>query len=294
MSHSLLVPTLQKYAKENASVETAIKGLSFHHANAPTQPVSYMFAPHLCLIAQGAKHITLGTENFIYDENSYVLSAVDLPLVSKIIKASPNEPYLGLTLELDLTEIADILTQGHFQFNSSQETACGIGVSKLTPALSDAVCRLLALLENPQDIRMLAPMIKSEIYYRLLAGDQGYKLKQILSVGSRKNQISKAVEWLKHNYNDPLHVKELADLVGMSESSFYHHFRELTSLSPVQYQKKIRLNEAKRLMLVKRVEAGEAAYSVGYESPTQFNREYKKMFGNPPRKDVQQILAQSL
>lgn len=291
MVGSPLAEMIEKYIKSGERYDTDIRGLSFHRSEKPTEPVSYMFAPHLCLIAQGAKHIILGDEDYLYDKNSFVLSSVDLPLVSKIIQASEKEPYLGLTLELDLAEISRIITEINLPEKNGSRDHRGIGLSRLSAPLLDAVLRLLNLLDCPGDIPVLAPVIKKEIYYRLLTDGQGYKLQQIVSVGSRKNKISKAIGWLKENFDKPLQIKKLADYAGMSESTFYQHFRSLTAMSPVQYQKKIRLNEAKRLMLVEKLDAGSASFQVGYESPTQFSREYKRMFGRPPKADIRQLQA---
>lgn len=289
MLETNLSKIIDKFTKDQIKFDTPIKGLSFHRSETPTEPVSYMFSPHFCLIAQGAKHIILDTENYIYDAQSYVVSSVDLPLVSKIIKASKEEPYLGLTLELDLSEIAKIISEINLPNPSSKTGYRGIGVCKLSDQLLDAIERLVVLLENPSDIAVLAPVIKKEIYYRLLLEGQGYRLQQILSRGTQTNKISNAIDWLKNNFDKPFYTMDLANNVGMSESSFHHHFKALTALSPLQYQKRLRLNEAKRLMLVEKLAAADASFRVGYESPTQFTREYKRFFGNSPSKDIKQI-----
>lgn len=290
MRETKLSKIIDKFTFGQTRFDTPIKGLSFHRSETPTEPVSYMFSPHFCLIAQGAKHIILDTDNYIYDAQSYVVSSIDLPLVSKIIKASKEEPYLGLTLELDLSEIAKIMSEINLPNTSSDEDGRGIGVCKLSDYLLDAIERLVVLLDTPSDIAVLAPMIKKEIYYRLLLEGQGYRLQQILSAGTQTNKISNAIDWLKNNFNKPFYIRNLANNIGMSESSFHHHFKALTALSPLQYQKKIRLNEAKRLMLIERLDVADASFRVGYESPTQFTREYKRMFGSSPAKDIKMIL----
>lgn len=286
MKKSNLINIIDKWIAGQMRFDTPIKGLSFHRADQPTAPVSYLFAPHFCLIAQGEKHIILDTENYLYDPNSYVVSSVDLPLVSKIIKASTSEPYLGLTLELDLGDISKIITDIPLPDSARKADHRGIGVCKLSTELASAIERLVMLLETPKDIPVLAPVIKREIYYRLLTEGQGWRLCQILSIGSQTNKISKAIDWIKTNFNQPFYTEQLASSVGMSPSSFHRHFKILTAMSPLQYQKKIRLNEAKRLMLVEKMDAGTAAFHVGYDSPTQFNREYKRMFGAPPAADT--------
>lgn len=286
-----LINIIDKLTIGETLFDTAISGLAFHRSDKPTDPVSYMFSPHFCLIAQGAKHIILDKEDYIYDPNNYVLSSVDLPLVSKIIKASLTEPYLGLTLELDLNEISKMMTDIHLPDSSNAKKQRGISICSLSPDLAMAIERLVRLLETPKDIPILAPIIKKEIYYRLLTEGQNNRLQQILSIGTQTNKISKAIDWLKNNFNQPFYTHELALKVGMSESSFHQHFKTLTAMSPLQYQKKIRLNEAKRLMLIEKIDATEAAFNVGYESPTQFTREYKRFFGNPPAKDINKILG---
>lgn len=291
MKNSNLISIIDKWTTGQTRFDTPIQGLSFHRSDKPTEPVSYMFSPHFCLIAQGAKHIILDTEDYIYDPNNYVVSSVDLPLVSKIIKATPTEPYLGLTLELELNEISNLMTEIHLPNPSNTKEHRGIAICTLSPDLATAIERLIMLLENPKDIPILAPIIKREIYYRLLTEGQGNRLQQILSIGTQTNKISKAIDWLKNNFHKSFYTKELAGNVGMSESSFHQHFKTLTAMSPLQYQKKIRLNEAKRLMLIEKIDAAEAAFQVGYESSTQFTREYKRFFGHPPAKDIKIILA---
>lgn len=275
-------------------VATAIPGLELHRRESPTEPHSYMFSPHLCLIAQGTKQILLGEEAYIYDATSFVVSSVELPLVSNIMEASPEKPYLGLTLELDLQEISHLMLHDRLASRPEHPADRGIGVSKMTPALLNAVERLLELLETPADIPVFLPLVRQEIYYRLLMDEQGGRLRQIVMAESHSCQIAKAIDWMKKHFDRPLSIGELASRAGMSPSSFHQHFRTLTAISPLQFQKRIRLNEARRLMLVENMDAGNASFRVGYESPTQFNREYKRMFGNPPRADIKRLQAMSI
>lgn len=275
-------------------VATAIPGLELHRWESPTEPHSYMFSPHLCLIAQGTKQILLGEEAYIYDAKSFVVSSVELPLVSKIMEASPEKPYLGLTLELDLQEISHLMLHDSLASRPEHPADRGIGVSKMTPALLNAVERLLELLRTPAEIPVFLPLVRQEIYYRLLMDEQGARLKQIVMAENHSCQIAKAIDWMKKHFDRPLSIGELASRAGMSPSSFHQHFRTLTAISPLQFQKRIRLNEARRLMLVENMDAGNASFRVGYESPTQFNREYKRMFGNPPRADIKRLQALSI
>lgn len=284
-----LAGMIAKWTEGEHRVDTEIPGLVFHRWESPTEPTSYMFAPHLCLIAQGVKRILLGEEIYVYDARTFVLSSVELPIISHILEASPEKPYLGLTLELDLKEISRLMLHDGIPPSLSGPTNRGIGVSKLTPSLLNAVERLLELLDNPKEISVFLPLIQQEIYYRLLMGEQGDRLRQIVNAESRSWQIGRAIDWMKKNFDQPLHISELASRVGMSTSGFHQHFRALTSISPLQFQKRIRLTEARRLMLMENMDAGNASFQVGYESPTQFNREYKRMFGKPPRVDIKSL-----
>lgn len=268
---------------------TAIPGLTLHNWPTPTEPHSYMFAPHFCLIAQGVKRILLGEEAFVYDAQSFIVSSVELPVISQVMEASPEKPYLGLTLELDLKEVSRLMLHESMMPSPATATDRGMGVSKLQPSLLNAVERMLELLYVPDEIPVFLPLIQQEIYYRLLMDTQGDRLRQIVNAESRSSQIARVIDWMKENFDQPLHINDLAKHAGMSPSGFHQHFRALTSISPLQFQKRIRLNEARRLMLAENMDAGNASFQVGYESPTQFNREYKRMFGKPPRVDIKNL-----
>lgn len=283
---------IERHTRKGSLQATAVPGLSLFRQNSPTEPTCYMFTPHLCLVAQGAKRIILENETYVYDALSYIVTSVELPLSSHIIQASPEQPYLGLTLELDLKEIAGLMLQDSLAPASAEPTNRGIGSSKTTPALLNAVERLVSLLDTPEEILVFQPLILREIYCRLLMdANQGPRLRQIAVAKSRGHQIAKAIGWMKAHYNEPLSIRDLAKYAGMSPSGFHQHFRALTAISPLQFQKRIRLNEARRLMLAENMDAGNASYLVGYESPTQFNREYKRLFGNPPRTDIKNLQA---
>jgi AraC-like DNA-binding protein len=211
---------------------------------------------------------------------------VDLPTVVQIIQASREKPYLGLILKLDRREISQLMADSHLPPPRAQPSSRGMATGEVTLPLLSAVQRLIDLLAEPQDIPILAPVIQREIMYRLLVGDQGARLRQIASAGSQSHQIARAIDWLKCHYTLPLRIDDLAAQVRMSPSTFHHHFRALTAMSPLQYQKWLRLNEARRLMLTERLEAATAAFQVGYESPSQFSREYRRVFGAPPVRDI--------
>ncbi|EJL3948131.1 AraC family transcriptional regulator [Vibrio parahaemolyticus] len=269
--------------------DTPISGLRFSRWTTPTPPTSYTHNPSICLIAQGRKRVLLGEESFIYDANHFLISSVDLPIIANIIEASEEQPYLGLIMELDLTEISQLIVDSELAFTQSKEAQKGIAVGELSESLLDAFVRLAELLDEGQNIKILAPIIKREIFYRLLMSEQGTRLHQIVTAGSHSHQIAKAIDWLKNNFVKPLSVGDLASYTSMSKSSFYTHFRSMTSMTPLQFQKKLRLSEARRLMLTENLDAMAATFKVGYESPSQFSREYSRLFGAPPSKDIKSL-----
>ncbi|WP_229611089.1 AraC family transcriptional regulator [Vibrio parahaemolyticus] len=273
--------------------DTPISGLRFSRWTTPTPPTSYTHNPSICLIAQGRKRVLLGEESFIYDANHFLISSVDLPIIANIIEASEEQPYLRLIMELDLTEISQLIVDSELAFTQAKEAQKGIAVGELSESLLDAFVRLAELLDEGQNIKILAPIIKREIFYRLLMSEQGTRLHQIVTAGSHSHQIAKAIDWLKNNFVKPLSVGDLASYTGMSKSSFYTHFRSMTSMTPLQFQKKLRLSEARRLMLTENLDAMAATFKVGYESPSQFSREYSRLFGAPPSKDIK-LLRENL
>tara|TARA_B100000470_G_scaffold222018_2_gene214700 strand:+ start:96896 stop:97774 length:879 start_codon:yes stop_codon:yes gene_type:complete len=274
---------------QKARIDTDVPGLSLHRWTEPTDPTSYMLAPSICLIGQGRKRLFLGEETFIYDAEHFLITSVELPVVTQIIEASPEKPYLGLTMELDLRLISQLMIDNQITPDKKQTDRCGIGVSRVPGNLNDAFCRLLSLASQPEDIVPLAPLIRQEIFYRLLKSDQGPRLRAITSNANHGYQIARTIEWMKENFSKPVKVEDLANNSGMSVSAFHNHFRSMTAMSPLQFQKKMRLNEARRLMLAEHLDASKAAFEVGYESPSQFSREYSRLFGAPPMKDIRQL-----
>ncbi len=265
---------------------TAIPGLSLFRRDEPTGPISGMYEPSICLMAQGAKRVLLGDDSFVYDAHHYLITSVHLPTVVQIISASREKPCLGLMLKLDQREISQMMADSNLPPPRAQQSSRGMATGEVTLPLINAFQRIMDLLAEPKDIPILAPIIQREIIYRLLVGDQGARLRQIASAGSQSQQIARALDWLKGNFTQALHIEDLAAQASMSNSTFHHHFRSMTALSPLQYQKQLRLHEARRLMLAERMDAATAAFQVGYESPSQFSREYNRMFGAPPLKDI--------
>jgi AraC-like DNA-binding protein len=222
----------------------------------------------------------------VYDAHHYLITSVHLPTVVQIIEASREKPYLGLRLMLDQREISQLMVDSNLPPPRVQQSSRGMATGEVTLPLLTAFQRLIDLLAEQQDIPILAPIIQREIIYRLLVGDQGERLRQIASAGSQSHQIARAIDWLKGNYSQPLHIDDLAAQVRMSSSTFHHHFRSMTALSPLQFQKQLRLQEARRLMLAERMDAATAGFQVGYESPSQFSREYNRLFGASPLRDI--------
>lgn len=284
-----LAKHIEKWANDANQYDTEIPGLRFSRWATPTPPTSYTHNPSICLIAQGRKRVLLGEDSFVYDANHFLISSVDLPIIANIIEASEDKPYLGVIMELDLTEISQLIVDSELTFNQSKEAQKGIAVGELSEPLLDAFLRLIELLDEGQSIKILAPIIKREIFYRLLITEQGARLNQIVTAGSHSHQIAKAIDWLKNNFVKPLSVSELAAYSGMSKSAFYTHFRSMTSMTPLQFQKKLRLSEARRLMLTENLDAMATTFKVGYESPSQFSREYSRLFGAPPSKDIKSL-----
>lgn len=280
---------IARWTENGELFTTAVPGLSLFRREEPTGPISGMYEPSVCLVAQGAKRVLLGDDTYVYDARHYLITSVHLPTIVQIIEASPEKPYLGLKLKLDQRVISQLMVDSNLPQPRPQQSSRGMATGEVTLPLMNAFQRLIDLLAEEQDIPILAPVIQREIIYRLLVGDQGTRLRQIASAGSQGQQIARAIDWLKGNFTQPLRIDDLAEQASMSSSTFHHHFRSMTALSPLQYQKHLRLQEARRLMLAERMDAATAAFQVGYESPSQFNREYNRLFGAPPLRDITKL-----
>jgi AraC-like DNA-binding protein len=267
-AHAELAEGIARWTGENNQLTTMVPSLTLHRWETPTEPTSYMLPPSICLIAQGAKRVMLGEDVYLYDANHFLITAVGLPVVAQIIEASSEKPYLGLSLQLDQRTIAQLMVDSSQPLPRTPQAGRAMAVSEVPLPLLNAFQRLIDLLDEPESIRVLAPLVQREIFYRLLVGEQGPRLRQIVTAGSHSHQIARAIDWLKDNFSQPLRVDDLAGFSGMSTSSFHHHFRSLTAMSPLQFQKRLRLNEARRLMLTERLDAATASFQVGYESPS--------------------------
>ena len=249
-----------------------------------THPVPTVYEPMLCLVLQGAKTVMIGERRLHYDPATYFIGALELPAAGCVVRASAEAPYLALSLYLDREALADLFCTLPSTARPGTETA-GFGVSPVTPQLLDGWLRLLRLLDEPQAIPVLAPLLEREMLYRLAPGPQGEILRQIARADSRLSQVRQVLAWIRTHFDQPLRIEQLADLAGMSPASLHRHFKAATAMSPLQYQKQLRLQEARKLLLTQ-PDAARAAYAVGYESRSQFTREYARLFGAPPARDA--------
>ncbi|MBY8947819.1 AraC family transcriptional regulator [Pseudomonas sp. SH10-3B] len=271
-----------------------IPGLGFYRREQPATPVVCMVEPSIVLVAQGEKRLWVGGEGYPYDTARFLVTSLDIPANSEVLVASPTRPCLGLTFKLDLRILAELIAQGELPPTRERAVMKGVGIGGVTGAMLASFARLVELLDEPESIAVLAPLIQREIHFRLLQSDQAGRLRQICSVDGQGYRIARAIDWLKLNYDVPLRVEELAARVQMSAATFHHHFRQLTAMSPLQYQKWLRLNEARRLMLNEHRDVSSAAFKVGYESPSQFSREYSRLFGVPPKRDMAMLRGKAL
>ena len=263
---------------------TAIPRVGLVRSDTPTLPMGVVYQPMLYIVAQGAKQALLGDNIVEYAAGQYLVVSVDLPITGSVIQASPEAPYLALSLELDPAVLADMLLT--LPGAAQDAPLPGLAVSPVTPDLLDAAVRLLRLLGRPADIPMLAPLAEREILYRLLTGAQAPMLRQIALAHSRLAQVGRAIGWIRSHFAEPLRIDAVAQRANMSASTFHRHFKAVTAMSPLQYQKQIRLQEARRLLLAGQADAASIGFTVGYESPSQFSREYARMYGQPPLRDA--------
>lgn len=263
-----------------------IPALKLFQRTAPSEPMSCMYDPSVTLIVRGRKRVLLGEDIFLYDAGELLITSVDLPAIGEIIEAAPERPFLSLSMRLDQRVMTELIVEGNLHPPRTEPTGRGMTVGQASLSLLQAFQRLIDLFDTPDAIPVLSPLIQREILYRLMVSEQGTRLWQIASLGSQGQRIARAIAWLKEHATEPLRVDELAASVQMSTSTFHHHFRALTAMSPLQFQKWLRLHDARRLMLTEHLDAATAAFRVGYESPSQFGREYHRLFGAPPLRDI--------
>jgi AraC-like DNA-binding protein len=285
-----LASAILRHAPETGMAGTAVRRLTLIRADQPSMPVPSVYEASLCLIAQGSKRVSLGDHSVLYDASRYLLVSVDLPLVGHVLEASPDAPYLCCKIDLDLPALADLMiAEGGM---GPQHDLPAMAVYPGDADLIDAACRLVKLLDRPESIAALAPLVEREILYRLLTGPHGATLRRMAAGDSHLGQISRAIARIRSSFDRQLRVEEIAEAAGMSASSLHAHFKAVTRMTPLEYQKQLRLQEARRLMMAEGASAGSAGFAVGYDSPSQFSREYRRLFGAPPRQDIERLQAE--
>lgn len=283
-----LVERLARVMREDGTTEP-LPGLHLNRISWTKGPVHGVTMPSFCVIAQGSKEVLLGDNRYRYDPFHYLLATIGLPSISRVLEASKELPYLSLRLELSPTVVSSVMVESGHVLPAGAADSRAIDVSPLDGYLMDAVVRLVRLVDSPDEARILMPLITREIIYRLLQGEQGGRLRHLTIPGGYTPDIARAVERLRHDFDQPLRIEQMARELGMSVSGFHHHFKAVTAMSPLQFQKRLRLQEARRLMLSEDLDAATASYRVGYNDASHFNREYKNLFGVPPMRDVQRL-----
>jgi len=282
-----IVSIAARHLGDDGECRTAIESVGISRRTSPSAPCHGSYRPCIALVIQGAKSLRLGTDVINYGPGDYLLTSLDLPVTWRVVEASPEVPHFCLTLAINSEKVLDLLSRADIPRPTAPVGGRGIVVNVATPELLDAAVRLLRLLDSPTDIAAMAPLIEQEILYRVLTGPDGGRLINIAVADSHGNRIARAIAWLRQNFAQPLRIEDLAEQVNMSVSSFHHHFKSITAITPVQYQKQLRLHEARRLMLIERLDAGTAGHRVGYQSPSQFSREYSRVYGMSPVRDVE-------
>lgn len=285
------VALLDRHAPSDGMHAVALPGVTLIRAASPTLPMPVIYQPTVCLVGQGVKQAHLGATSYRYDPQHYLIASVDLPVMGSVIQASPERPYLCLQLDLDMATLSELALAHPAAPAPAPAPASGLSLNRTSPELLDAAVRLLALLDAPSDIDALAPLTVRELLYRLLQGPGGGILRHIAQADSRLNQIARAIAWIKTNFHQPCRIEQVAEVAGMSRSSFHQHFKAITTLSPLEFRTRLRLQEARRLMVGDALDAASAGFRVGYESPSQFSRDYVRVFGAPPAKDAGRLRA---
>lgn len=286
-----LAAAIARRLPEAGEYATAVPGLTFFRCDAGTPPASVLYEPSLSLVVQGRKRVVLGARDYEYGTGQFLVTSVDLPTVAHVPDADPAHPFLSILLRLDLKVVQEIGAEIALQGLQPGDTGMGSIIGRGTVDLLETVLRLARLSEKPRDIPIVGGLAVREIIYHLLMGPAGGRLREIAMLGTRCNRIAHVVAWLREHYAQPFGVEALAEMATMGVSTFHHHFNAMTGMSPLQYRKRIRLHEARRLLLTEPVDASTAALRVGYESVTQFNQEYRQLFGNPPIRDISSLRA---
>jgi AraC-like DNA-binding protein len=280
---------IEQFAGTDGVHATAIPRVFLIRSSCPTDQLHAVQEPAVCFVAQGRKQVMAGQSVYVYDRAKYLIASVEIPIVGQIIEASPAAPYLCLRLDLEPAAIGALMLEAKVTGLANDAPGPALSLSSITPELLDAAIRLVRLLGVPRDIPVIAPLAEREILYRLLLGEQAPQLRQIAFAESKLQQINRAIGWIKRNYREPFSIDAVAAEARMSPSTFHEHFKSVTAMSPLQYQKQLRLQEARRLILSQSLDAATAGHVVGYESPSQFSREYKRTFGAPPARDIARL-----
>jgi AraC-like DNA-binding protein len=283
-----LAELIARYAVEDGAHPTALPRVHLIRSSRPTERLHTLSEPALVIVAQGRKQMMIGPHVYVYDPSQYLVVSVDVPVIAQVVQATSERPYLSLRLDLDPATLGSLILETGPAVEP-RLPAPGVTLRDVTPELRDAAVRLLRLLATPRDIPALAPLAEREILYRLLTGEQAATLRQIALSDSHLNGVGRAIDWIRRNYRKPFHIDALAAAAAMSPSALHAHFKTVTRMSPLQYQKQLRLLEARRLMLGGAMDAASAAYQVGYKSPSQFSREYRRLFGSPPASDIARL-----
>ena len=293
VSHVLkeLADTIAKAMGRSAELSNVVPGLALYQNTTPTAPNPCTYEPSLLIVPQGKKRVDFGTQSHVFGESTFLLTSIALPIVSRVYAASVERPYLGFFLKLDMGMVRDVLHSEEVRVPPPPVGTRGMVLGKVTVELLKPCLRVVQLFDTPQDAPFFSKLLQREIVYRLLQGVQGDRLRSVATLADHSYRTARAVTWLRENFKKTLNVDELASLAGMSRSTLHHHFRGLTAMSPLQFQKQLRLHTARQKMLTEELDAASAAFEVGYESPSQFNREYKRVFGKPPMRDVQALRA---
>jgi AraC-like DNA-binding protein len=289
MSITTLAAEIGKIARNDGDYQTAIPQLMMARRSGRTEPLACMYMLGLAVVAQGSKRVTLNDQVVDYAPGQSLLVTVDLPVVSQVTQADMAQPFLGMLIKLDMRALVQLAADMALPPLPRDQAAQGLSLAALEEPLLDAVIRLVRLLQEPQHIERLAPLVQQEIMVRLLTGPHGPYLRHLMAAGTPSHQIAQAIAWLRNNYSRDVLMDELAARAHMSPSTFRAHFRSLTGMSPLQYQKQLRLQEARQLMLTQALDASSTAIRVGYESVSQFNREYSRQFGAPPQRDIKRM-----
>ncbi|WP_338788389.1 AraC family transcriptional regulator [Metabacillus sp. FJAT-53654] len=284
-----LVNLIENFSKQDGVHATSIPSLFLIRESIITEPISRVNEPSFCIILQGEKEVLLGEERFLYGPGHYIVASVDLPVTGQVRKATTEIPYLALKLEFTTKQVLEVLNETDIPFHQRKNSKRAMFVSEVEPSLLDAVLRLACLLENPKHIPVLGPLLTKEIIYWILQGPHGEALEQIALEGSNASRIREVIDHIIKNFKEPFRIEELAKIANMSVSSLHRHFKEVTAMSPIQFQKQLRLQEARRLLLADPTDVANVAFKVGYESQSQFSREYSRMFGCSPRVDIRRM-----